>query len=231
MESPPGSVLTLCRPCEIAGYLEEDGWPGAKWHRHCKGHGCECECGRRVHEPHWGFTKLGQAVHRRTVDHLPAHNAYARFNKRIALALTNGVGTMTCFWLFCCLSLCSLPSVLSAFAPFAHAFPAWMVKVSIIALVAWIAQTCFQLVLLPALMVGQNLQNVAADARAGKTFEDVEAVMNQLDLPTEGGLAVLLSEIKDARVAAETASEAMKMLTYTLQPKTPMVRKGRATEP
>jgi len=120
--------------------------------------------------PHFGFTKHGLAVHARTADHHPAGTAYQRLNKKVALALTAGVGTMTCFWLFCCLSLCSLPSVLSAFAPFAHTFPAWMVKASIIALVAWIAQTFFQLVLLPALMVGQNLQNEAADARAAKTF-------------------------------------------------------------
>ena len=46
-----------------------------------------------------------------------------------------------------------------------------MVKVSIIALVAWVAQTIIQLVRLLALMVGQNLQNQAADARASKTFE------------------------------------------------------------
>ncbi len=39
--------------------------------------------------------------------------------------------------------------------------------------VSWTSQA-IQLVLLPALMVGQNLQNVAADARAAKTFEDVE---------------------------------------------------------
>ena len=177
--------------------------------------------------PHFGFTKLGHAVHARTGDHHPAGSAYQRFNKHVALALTAGVGTMTTFWVFCLLALCSLPSVLSAFSPFAHTFPAWMVKVSIIALVAWIAQTLIQLVLLPALMVGQNLQNAAADARTAKTFEDVEALradltlaLDRLDLDTTGGLAVIYSEVRDAKAAAETAAEAMKMLTSVLGPKT-----------
>jgi hypothetical protein len=47
---------------------------------------------------------------------------------------------------------------------------------SIIALVAWIAQTFIQLVLLPIIMVGQNVQSEAADARAAKTFEDVQVL-------------------------------------------------------
>jgi hypothetical protein len=164
-----------------------------------------------VSEPRYGFTRLGHAVHARVADHHPDGTRYQRANKRIALALTNGVGTMTTFWLFCCLSLCSLPSVLSAFTPFAHAFPAWMVKASIIALVAWIAQTFFQLVLLPALMVGQNLQNAAADARAAKTFEDVEAVraavtaaLDRLDTATGGGLGDVIAEIQAVRSVLES---------------------------
>jgi hypothetical protein len=156
--------------------------------------------------PHFGFTRHGLPVYARIGDHHKDATAYQRFNKRVALALTAGVGTMTTFWLFCLLALCSLPSVLSAFAPFAHAFPAWAVKVSIIALVAWIAQTMIQLVLLPALMVGQNLQNVAADARSAKTFEDVETVkadlittLDRLDVRTEGGIAEVMAELKAVR--------------------------------
>lgn len=109
---------------------------------------------------------------------------------------------MSCFWAFCLLALCSLPSVLSAFSPFAHTFPMWMVKASIIALVAWVAQTLIQLVLLPAIMVGQSLQGAAADARAAKTFEDVEAVkadltlaLDRLDETTMGGLKAVLDAV------------------------------------
>jgi hypothetical protein len=145
--------------------------------------------------PRFGFTRHGLAVHARVADHHPAATPYQRFNKRVAMALTGGVGTMTCFWLFCCLSLCSLPAVLSAFSVFRGDFPAWMIRASIIALVAWVAQTLIQLVLLPALMVGQQLQNMAADARAAKTFEDVERVIDLLRLDTAGGLRELYEKL------------------------------------
>ena len=158
------------------------------------------------HPPVHGFTRLGQAVHRRTVDHLPSDTTYARINKKVALALTRYVGTMTCFWVFCLLALFSLPAVLSAFSAFKGVFPAVLIKASIIALVAWVAQTFIQLVLLPALMVGQNLQNAAADARAAKTFEDVEDARNcirqalqLLDVHTEGGLKVILDAVESLK--------------------------------
>jgi hypothetical protein len=173
--------------------------------------------------PRFGFTRHGQAVHAHVTDHHPGGTAYQRFNKMIAVALTRYVGTMTCFWIFCCLSLCSLPSVLSAFPPFHGVFPAWMVKVSIIALVAWVAQTLIQLVLLPALMVGQNLQNVAADARSAKTFEDVERVMDLLRLDTEGGLADLYeklhAEIAPGKAAVDKAiaAERERVLGYAAE--------------
>jgi hypothetical protein len=89
---------------------------------------------------------------------------------------------MTCFWFFNGLALCSLPAVLvqAGIIP-ARFFPAWLIHASFIALIAWIAQTYFQLVLLPSIGVGQNLQNEAADARSAKTFEDVEALMKGQD--------------------------------------------------
>jgi hypothetical protein len=81
-----------------------------------------------------------------------------------------------------------------------------MIRASIIALVSWVAQTFIQLVLLPALMVGQNLQNEAADARASKTFEDVEdarqrltQVIDLLDVHTQGGLHDLLEAIESLK--------------------------------
>ena len=160
--------------------------------------------------PTHGFTRLGQAVHKRTVDHLPTDSAYQRLNKAVAISLTKYIGTMTCFWVFCLLALFSLPAVLSGFSVFHSAFPAVIIKTSIIALVAWVAQTFIQLVLLPALMVGQNLQNEAADARAAKTFEDVEDARNSikqaltlLDVHTEGGIKVLLDAIEDLRTTQQ----------------------------
>jgi hypothetical protein len=145
--------------------------------------------------PAHGFTKKGLAVHAHVHDHMPEGNAYQRVNKKVAVAITKYVGTMTCFWIFCLLALCSLPSVLSGFSVFHGTFPAWMVKISIITLIAWIAQTFLQLVLLPSIMVGQNLQNEASDARSSKTFEDVESVLDLLDVRTQGGLQVVLDAV------------------------------------
>jgi hypothetical protein len=48
-------------------------------------------------------------------------------------------------------------------------------------------------------MVGQNLQNIAADARSAKTFEDVERVLDLLDCRTQGGLHDILAAIEDLR--------------------------------
>jgi hypothetical protein len=148
------------------------------------------------------YTRKGTPVHARTVDHLPSGSAYQRFNKRFALWLANNVGTMTCFYVFCVLALCSLPAILNEFSAFHGIFPSWLVATSLIALIAWISSNFLQLVLLPSLMVGQNLQNEAADARATKTFEDVEdarqgiaKALDLLDCHTEGGLKTLLDAI------------------------------------
>lgn len=159
--------------------------------------------------PAHGFTKTGLAVHKRTVDHLPTGTAYQRFNKRLALWLANNVGTMTCFYVFMLLALCSLPAILSEFSVFHTVFPHWMISASLIALIAWVSSNFLQLILLPALMVGQNLQNEAADARASKTFEDVEdarrnlvQALDLLDLRTEGGLKTVLDAIEALKTPA-----------------------------
>lgn len=142
-------------------------------------------------------------VHPHTTDHLPTDTAYARFNKRVAIWVTNKVGTMTCAWVFSVLALLSLPAVLSGFAAFKHMFPHWMVSASLIALVAWIAQTYVQLVLLSVIMVGQNIQSAAADARAAKTFDDTERLLSLMDTHTEGGLKDVLDAIQALAPAKE----------------------------
>lgn len=140
------------------------------------------------HPPTHGWTKMGHPVHARTVDHLPGATAYARFNKWLAIRVTNGVGSMTCAYVFSLLALCSLPAILSQFHVFHSAFPNWLIKASLIALVSWIAQTYIQLVLLSVIIVGQNIQSAASDARAAKTFEDTENALDLLNLKTQGGL-------------------------------------------
>lgn len=149
------------------------------------------------HKPHFGHTKLGLPVHHSHLDYHDASTAYARFNKKVAVKVTAWVGSMTCAYIFTLLALCSLPAVLSAFPVFAGLFPLWMIKPSLIALIAWIAQTFLQLVLLSVIMVGQLVQQLASDARAAKQFEDTEVIVDRLDLKTEGGIAELHKQLSD----------------------------------
>ena len=171
--------------------------------------------------PHFGHTRLGLPVHARVRDH---HKG--GFNKRLAILITTMVGSMQCAYAFGLLALASLPAILTQ-AFHLHVFPGWLINASLIALVAWLSSYFLQLVLLPVVIVGQNVQAEATDARAAKTFEDAEAAkealvvaLDRLDLDTVGGLAVIYSEVRDAKAAAETAAEAMKMLTSVIGAKT-----------
>lgn len=127
--------------------------------------------------PTHGFTRHGRAVHGRTMDHHPAGTAYQRFNKTVAIWLVGKVGTMTCFWIFNVLSFVLLPPTLAYDAVFGvpgSGFAHWYLSYGFIILWTFVLSTYLQLVLLPGLMVGQNLQNEAGDARAAKAFEDTE---------------------------------------------------------
>ena len=159
------------------------------------------------HVPTFGFTKHGHAVHAKTTDHLPTHSAYARFNKKIALLITENVGTMSCFWLFCVIALLGLPAALVE----AHVISptiGLIGEAGFVIMVQWLAQSFIQLVLLPALMVGQNLQNIAADARSAKTFADVERIIDLLDAHTQGGVKDILEAIDGLKAQLVTAGAA-----------------------
>ena len=86
-------------------------------------------------------------------------------NERIGLAVTKRVGTMWAAYLFFGLSLVSLPAALSSGNE--------------IVIVSWIAQTFLQLVLLPIIIVGQNIQAKASDERAIATYEDAGAILEE----------------------------------------------------
>ena len=86
-------------------------------------------------------------------------------NGRIGLFLTTIVGTMWAAYLFTLLALVSFPSA--------------MRSGNSIIMVAWIAQTFLQLVLLPIIIVGQNIMGKAADKRAEQTYKDGEAILHE----------------------------------------------------
>ncbi len=55
-------------------------------------------------------------------------------------------------------------------------------------IIAWIAQTFLQLVLLSVIMVGQNVESVASDIRSQHTYEDTLKILDRLDIHTAGGI-------------------------------------------
>src|SRR5437764_14345678 len=123
------------------------------------------------HAPKYGIAG-GFEVHAHTRHYLPALlritpqqlkrdlSTADSFNAKVAVLLTRVVGTMWCFWVFNGIALVSLPSAIRTG--------------NLTVLINWVSSNWIQLILLPALMVGQNLQNIAADARSAKMFDDIE---------------------------------------------------------
>ena len=105
-----------------------------------------------------------------------------KFNTALALKITNTVGSMWTAYVFTLLALVSLPAILTE-AKFVKAgtFPHWMISVGLIALVAWIAQTFLQLVLLPIIMVGQNVIQGQQDAKAEADHKTLTYLANLQD--------------------------------------------------
>lgn len=87
-------------------------------------------------------------------------------NGRIALVITNAVGTMWCAYVFAVIALISLPSAIQG---------------GVSTLIAWIAQTFLQLVLLSVIMVGQKVAAAASDKQALQTYKDAEALLKIQD--------------------------------------------------
>jgi hypothetical protein len=84
------------------------------------------------------------------------------FNGWLAVKITNLVATMWCAYAFAILALISLPDA---------------IKTGTAALIAWIAQTFLQLVLLSIIMVGQKVAAAASDKQALQTYKDAEALL------------------------------------------------------
>src|SRR5215469_2458053 len=89
-----------------------------------------------------------------------------RFNSWLAVKITNIVGTMWCAYAFAGLTLISLPEAIHG---------------GVATLIAWIAQTFLQLVLLSIIMVGQNIASEKSDRQLAQTFRDAESLLKISD--------------------------------------------------
>jgi hypothetical protein len=97
--------------------------------------------------------------------HLTTHEEVG-FNGRLAMIITNAVGTMWCAYLFALIALISLPAAIQG---------------GVATFIAWLAQTFIQLVLLSIIMVGQKVSAQASDKQALQTYKDAEALLKMQD--------------------------------------------------
>ncbi|MGH9304136.1 MAG: hypothetical protein ACRDZ5_06955 [Acidimicrobiales bacterium] len=67
-------------------------------------------------------------------------------------------------------------------------------------------QTFLQLVLLSVIMVGQNVQSAASDARAQRTYDDTVMILDRLDVRTVGGIKDLADRLDEVVTALRAQS-------------------------
>ena len=114
----------------------------------------------QIHRSKTHVPKLVLTKHSHKTVH--GESAMGLFNTRVAVKITRSVGSMWCAYVFALIALISLPSALRSG--------------NSIIIVGWIAQTFLQLVLLPIIIVGQNVQAAASDARAESDHETLLSI-------------------------------------------------------
>ncbi|HEV8670556.1 MAG TPA: hypothetical protein VGS01_07450 [Candidatus Limnocylindria bacterium] len=89
-------------------------------------------------------------------------SAIGGFNAAVAVFITKVVGTMYCAYVFTLIAFVALPAALQQGSP--------------TVLVNWLSSNFLQLVLLPIILVGQNVISRAQDARADADHETLTAL-------------------------------------------------------
>jgi hypothetical protein len=108
--------------------------------------------------------KMQGPVKTRDLRPLNHPNPFVRFNARFGLRITLVVGTMWMAYLFTVIALFALPDA---------------IKQGTYYIIVWLSSSFLQLVLLPIIIVGQNIQARAADKRSEDTYRDAEAVLKE----------------------------------------------------
>jgi hypothetical protein len=108
--------------------------------------------------------ELAGPVRTRDMRKLDHPNVFVRFNARFGLRITLVVGTMWAAYVFTILALFALPDAIKQGTYF---------------VIVWLSSSFLQLVLLPIIIVGQNIQARAADKRSEDTYKDAEAVLKE----------------------------------------------------
>ncbi|CAB4589775.1 MAG: hypothetical protein F2573_03220 [Actinobacteria bacterium] len=108
----------------------------------------------------------------------------SNFNIRVASKITSAVSTMWCAYIFAAIALISLPAALRTG--------------DAIVIVAWLAQTFLQLVLLSIIMVGQSASSKSLEQTINETHE---ASLGEFEVA------------KEARAIAQQELAALKIIT------------------
>jgi hypothetical protein len=113
-------------------------------------------------------------------------NRINEFNRRVAEKITSFVSTMWCAYIFAALALISLPAAIKSG--------------DVVVIVAWIAQTFLQLVLLSIIMVGQKTSSASVEKMILETHE---ASVGEFELAKEAR-KIADQELKELKeIAAE----------------------------
>ena len=116
-----------------------------------------------LHKPHMPHVHIPHPhLEARKEMFLKAKAGADGFNSKLAVKITDIVGTMWCAYAFAALALISLPAAIQA---------------GTATLVAWFAQTFLQLVLLSIIMVGQKVASEKSDMQLDQTYRDAEALL------------------------------------------------------
>jgi hypothetical protein len=106
------------------------------------------------------------------------------FNRRLAQKITSGVSTMWCAYIFAAIALISLPAAIKTG--------------DVVVIVAWVAQTFLQLVLLSIIMVGQEVQSTSVEKMIRETHE---ASLGEFELAKEAR-TIADQELSELKVIA-----------------------------
>jgi hypothetical protein len=114
------------------------------------------------------------------------------FNRRLAEKITAAVSTMWCAYIFAAIALISLPAAIRSGDP--------------LVIVAWVAQTFLQLVLLSIIMVGQDASSAAV---AQKINETHEASLGEFELAKEAR-SIANQELAELKEIAKEIHQVLK---------------------
>jgi len=119
-------------------------------------------------------------------------NRINEFNRRVAEKVTSFVSTMWCAYIFAALALISLPAAIKTG--------------DVVVIVAWIAQTFLQLVLLSIIMVGQQTSSQSVEEMIKETHT---ASLGEFELAKEAR-ELANQELQELKAIAKEIHQVLK---------------------